>query len=253
MTQRVGVPLRSVEQRGEDVDIQVAWITVEPRFVVDSDPTVFYRQLGGDALMQQTEAELQQTFMWRLLPPDWQKAVLAKRRTGRRRASDLELALLAEEYENAWEDVPKSPMEELGPPKTSASVRTVPMPAVVGDALAAHLAEFPPGQDGLIFATPSGGPVRRTTFWDTWRQAVKDAGLREGLRFHELRHFYASLLIRYGESVKVVQDRLGHASAAETLDTYSHLWPDSEDRTRAAVDAVLGSSCVTGVSRPEAL
>lgn len=37
-----------------------------------------------------------------------------------------------------------------------------------------------------------------------------------------------------------VQARLGHASAAETLDTYSHLWPDSDDRTREAVDAVLG-------------
>lgn len=50
---------------------------------------------------------------------------------------------------------------------------------------------------------------------------------------------YASLLIRHGESVKVVQARLGHASAAETLDTYSQLWPDSDDRTRDAVDLVL--------------
>jgi integrase len=41
--------------------------------------------------------------------------------------------------------------------------------------------------------------------------------------------------------VKVVQARLGHATAAETLDTYSHLWPDSEDRTRLAVDSVLGA------------
>lgn len=40
--------------------------------------------------------------------------------------------------------------------------------------------------------------------------------------------------------MKVVQARLGHASAAETLDTYSHLWPDSEDLTRQAVDGVLG-------------
>ena len=71
----------------------------------------------------------------------------------------------------------------------------------------------------------------------------------KGTRIHELRHFYASLLIRYGESVKVVQERLGHASAAETIDTSSHLSPDSEDRTRAAVDAVLVSSCVPGVSR----
>jgi integrase len=38
----------------------------------------------------------------------------------------------------------------------------------------------------------------------------------------------------------VVQKRLGHKSAVETLDTYSHLWPDSEDRTREAVDEVLG-------------
>jgi integrase len=41
--------------------------------------------------------------------------------------------------------------------------------------------------------------------------------------------------------VKVVQTRLGHATAGETLDTYSHLWPDDEDRTRAAVDDVLGA------------
>lgn len=53
-------------------------------------------------------------------------------------------------------------------------------------------------------------------------------------------HFYASLLIRHGESVKVVQSRLGHATASETLDTYGHLWPDSDDRTRQAVDKVLG-------------
>jgi integrase len=43
-----------------------------------------------------------------------------------------------------------------------------------------------------------------------------------------------------GESVKTVQSRLGHASAVETLDTYSHLWPDSDDRTRDAIDSVLG-------------
>src|SRR4029453_18949136 len=66
------------------------------------------------------------------------------------------------------------------------------------------------------------------------------AGAPTGTRLHSLRHHYASLLIRHGESVTVVQARLGHPSARETLDTYSHLWPDSEDMTRAAVDDVLG-------------
>jgi integrase len=51
-----------------------------------------------------------------------------------------------------------------------------------------------------------------------------------------LRHFYASLLIRKGESVKVIQKRLGHQSAVLTLDTYGHLWPDTEEATRVAVD-----------------
>ena len=54
-------------------------------------------------------------------------------------------------------------------------------------------------------------------------------------------HFYASPLIRHGESVKTVQARLGHASAVETLNTYGHLWPDADDRTRDAVAEVLGN------------
>jgi integrase len=66
-------------------------------------------------------------------------------------------------------------------------------------------------------------------------------GLPSRMAIHALRHYYASLLIRHGESVKTVQARLGHATAAETLDTYSHLWPDSEDRTRE-VDSVLGAA-----------
>ena len=106
------------------------------------------------------------------------------------------------------------------------------------DALAAHLARWP--TDGLLFTTEQGSPIRRTAFSArVWRPAVKAAGLPDTVTFHALRHFYASLLIRHGESVKTVQARLGHASASETLDTYSHLWPDSDDRTREAVDVVL--------------
>jgi integrase len=132
----------------------------------------------------------------------------------------------------------------LAPPKTAASVRSIPLPTVVVDALAAHLAEFPPLEDGFVFVTDAGRPIRRTAFGDVWRAAVKAAGAPYGTGFHELRHYYASLLIRHGESVKVVQARLGHASASETLDTYSHLWPDSDDRTRTAVDSVLSADSV---------
>jgi hypothetical protein len=74
-----------------------------------------------------------------------------------------------------------------------------------------------------------------------WQPARTRAGLPNSVTFHDLRHYYASLLIRHNESVRVVQALLGHASAAETLDIYSHLWPDPEDRTRVAVDEVLGA------------
>jgi integrase len=65
------------------------------------------------------------------------------------------------------------------------------------------------------------------------------SGLPAEFRFQDLRHYFASLLIASGADVKVVQARLRHASAKTTLDTYSHLWPDSDDSTRAAVDSVL--------------
>jgi integrase len=67
----------------------------------------------------------------------------------------------------------------------------------------------------------------------------KVPGLPDGFRFHDLRHFYASLLIASGADVKVVQHRLRHASAKTTLDTYGHLWPDSDESTRTAVERVL--------------
>jgi integrase len=144
--------------------------------------------------------------------------------------------------------------QHLGPPKTKAGRRTIPLPSVAVDALAAHLAEFPAVEQSMkfrdgaktwtepvefVFTTPHGSPLRRSHYTKYWQAALKDSGCPAGTRFHDLRHFYASLLIRHGESVKVVQARLGHATAAETLDTYSHLWPDSEDRTRLAIDSVL--------------
>ena len=128
----------------------------------------------------------------------------------------------------------------LCPPKTPASVRTIPLPDVVLTALMEHLDKYPAGgEDEFVFTNDYGEPIRRTRFSDIWRKAARASQLPKGASFHSLSHYYASLLIRHGESVKTVQARLGHASAAETLDTYSHLWPDSEDRTRDAVDAVL--------------
>ncbi len=146
----------------------------------------------------------------------------------------------------------------LAPPKTTASYRTVPLADVVLDALSAHVKAIDAvpvldqrGREfALLFSDGKGRPIRRTWFnHQVWGPAVLAAGLPKGTHFHELRHFYASLLIDGGESVKVVQSRLGHATADETLNTYSHLWPDTEDRSRAAVDDGLGKA-LTAQRRP---
>lgn len=74
--------------------------------------------------------------------------------------------------------------------------------------------------------------------WATAREATKLPDWVNGP--HQLRHHFASLLIQEGASVKVVQRRLGHASAKTTLDTYGHLFPDADDTTRTAVENRLG-------------
>ena len=93
-----------------------------------------------------------------------------------------------------------------------------------------------------------GDPIRRNALGHMWRRAtakVNAAAKSDGdVRIvnrtpHDLRHYCASVLIDRGASVKAVQKHLGHASATTTLDTYAHLWPDSEDATRAALAAGL--------------
>lgn len=122
-------------------------------------------------------------------------------------------------------------------PKTPRSRRTLPLPQVVADALAAHLAEFPAGKDGSIFTTRTGAVYRHDYYGARiFAAAVERAALPAGTTTHDLRHHYASVLLAAGESVVAVAERLGHENATLVLSTYGHLMPDSEERTRRAVD-----------------
>src|SRR4051812_1733221 len=86
-----------------------------------------------------------------------------------------------------------------------------------------------------------GKPLHNNAVTYRWRQARKRGGLGH-LRLHDLRHFYASGLIAAGCDVVTVQRALGHASANTTLATYSHLWPDADDRTRTAVEHLMAAA-----------
>ena len=73
-------------------------------------------------------------------------------------------------------------------------------------------------------------------------EAVARAGLPPSTTSHDLRHHDASVLLLQGESVVAVAERLGHHNASLVLSTYGHLVPDSEDRTRRAIDGAWSSS-----------
>ncbi|MPY94466.1 MAG: tyrosine-type recombinase/integrase [Acidimicrobiia bacterium] len=123
------------------------------------------------------------------------------------------------------------------PPKSSSAYRSIPASRWILAELERHLEGVPVG--GYVLHRDHE-PVGHISFAQAWRFARKAAGLDASVRFHDLRHAFASALISAGCSVRAVQHALGHASASTTLSTYSHLWPGDEDRLRGAIDAAFG-------------
>ncbi len=93
----------------------------------------------------------------------------------------------------------------------------------------------------------NGTPYRHDYYGTRiFSEAVAKAGLPVSTTSHDLRHHYASVLLAQGESVVAVAERLGHHNASLVLSTYGHLMPDSEDRTRRAIDNAW-SACAPSV------
>src|SRR5947209_3766841 len=115
-----------------------------------------------------------------------------------------------------------------------------------------RIAAYPPDGDGTLFTSQKwAGPLTHQWYGqDLFGAAAKRAGLPAGTTTHDLRHHYASVLLAAGESVVAVAERLGHENANLVLSVYGHLMPDSEDRTRRAVDAAW-SSCAPNVPQSE--
>jgi integrase len=93
---------------------------------------------------------------------------------------------------------------------------------------------------GLVFAGESGSLINPSNLRNRSFKRVKTrSGVREDLRFHDLRHTCATLLLGEGVNVKVVSEMLGHASITITLNTYSHVLPDMQDSAADAMEAAL--------------
>lgn len=153
-----------------------------------------------------------------------------------------------------WVEVAESAEEirgELmyGPPKTYAR-RRVELPAQLAEEIGEHIESRRCGPDGFVFTAPDGGPPRHTNFYRRhFKPAVARAGVDPRVRFHDLRHTAAALMIAEGAHLLVVKERLGHSTITVTADRYGHLFPSLEaaltlklDETyRTAAAARIGS------------
>jgi len=122
----------------------------------------------------------------------------------------------------------------VGPPKSTAGVRTVHLPAHVTTELAQHLERHAaPGRDGLLFPGPNGGHRVPSTTRRAFKTAAANAGHSE-LKIHDLRHTAAVMAARTGATVAELQARLGHASPKAAM-RYQHA---AQDRDRYIAEAL---------------
>jgi integrase len=89
-----------------------------------------------------------------------------------------------------------------------------------------------------VFATVNGTPIHRNTLSRAYAKLIVRAVVLR-IRFYDLRHTSATLLLASGEQPKLVQERLGHASIREMLDRYSHASADMQQRAAARFDAIF--------------
>ena len=95
---------------------------------------------------------------------------------------------------------------------------------------------------GLVFPNETGSLFNPSNLRNRSFKRIKArAGAWEDLRFHDLRHTCATLLLSEGVNAKVVSEMLGHASITITLNTYSHVLPDMQDSAANAIEAALGA------------
>jgi integrase len=134
------------------------------------------------------------------------------------------------------------------PPKTKSGIRSIRLGQATLAILRGHRAtqyqEHQQVQE-VIFTGKAGIPLSHSVLALRYKRLLKAAGIA-GVRFHDLRHTAASLMLHKGVSVLVVSKRLGHAKASITLDIYGHLVPSMQEQAAEIMDEVT-----TPVSLPE--
>jgi integrase len=108
-----------------------------------------------------------------------------------------------------------------------------------------------PDNPELVFTSPAGGPIYSDKLAKRFKAILGQNGLPI-IRLYDLRHTAATLALSAGVPPKVVAEQLGHASAAFTLDVYSHLLPHMQEEAAIKVDSCRAGSATAPDGRPEA-
>jgi integrase len=94
-------------------------------------------------------------------------------------------------------------------------------------------------ETGLVFTTHWGSPIEPRNATRSFKRVLARAGIRE-IRFHDLRHSCATLLLVQGVAPRVVMEILGHSQISLTMNTYSHVLPALQREAAARLEALLG-------------
>ena len=146
--------------------------------------------------------------------------------TGLRRGELLGLKWDDIDFKNGILHVRRQVMRQEGkmveaPLKTKNSYRSIAIPADAVEVLKMQRDKIGSGSE-YVFPSPTGGPMSSDSVLHMLQRVLKRAGL-ERIRFHDLRHTFATLALQNGVDVKTVSGMLGHYSAGFTLDTYAHV------------------------------
>lgn len=140
---------------------------------------------------------------------------------------------------------------EFNEPKTTRSIRQLPLPAALIPEMKAHKAHVAEARlkagtdwqdNDLVFPAALGRPLHKANLGRHLKAILKAANLPEDFRLYDLRHSCATLLLADGTHPKVVADRLGHASVTLTLDTYSHVTQTMQSEASKAMNRMLFES-----------
>lgn len=93
-------------------------------------------------------------------------------------------------------------------------------------------------ENDMIFPSTTGTPMDPSNLYHNFKRLLKEAELPD-IRFHDLRHTAATLMLQQGTHPKVVQERLGHSDISMTLNTYSHVLPGMQDEAAGKLDELL--------------